>query len=47
MILLFFNDTAGQNRKPEYKKVYQLNYKIEVPVTAGLFAFNYYGFGYY
>jgi len=35
----------GQDNKPVRKKVYKLNYKIEIPVTVGLYAINYYGFG--
>ncbi|MFK5857621.1 MAG: phosphatase PAP2 family protein [Bacteroidota bacterium] len=41
---ILFNADA-QNKKPEHVKVYNLNYKIEIPVTIGLIAANYYGFG--
>jgi len=34
--------TYGQNNKSEHEKVYRLNYKVEIPVTVGLFAANYY-----
>ena len=34
----------GQDGKSVHKKVYKINYKIDIPVTAGLFAINYYGF---
>ncbi len=37
-------NTYGQNSKPDHKKVYHLNYKVEIPVTVGLIAANYYGF---
>ena len=35
-------NTYGQNGKSEHEKVYRLNYKVEIPVTIGLFAANYY-----
>ena len=35
----------GQNSKHEPEKVYHLNYKVDIPVTVGLIAANYYGFG--
>jgi len=35
----------GQDSISEHKKIYRLNYKVEVPVTVGLIAANYYGFG--
>ena len=34
----------GQNSKSEHNKVYHLNYKVDIPVTVGLIATNYYGF---
>ncbi|MCK5079568.1 MAG: phosphatase PAP2 family protein [Bacteroidales bacterium] len=34
----------GQDGKSVHEKVYKINYKIDIPVTAGLFAINYYGF---
>lgn len=36
--------TNGQDTIPVRKKVYKLNYKVEVPATVGLYAINYYGF---
>ncbi len=44
MICLVFIETNGQDSIPVRKKVYSLNYKFEIPLTAGLYAFNYYGF---
>ena len=34
----------GQDSIPIRKKVYSLNYKFEIPLTAGLYAINYYGY---
>ncbi len=42
---LIFITANGQDTIAESGKVYKLNYKIEIPVTVGLYAFNYYGFG--
>ena len=42
--LLLLN-VDGQDTSAVREKVYKLNYKIEIPVTVGLFAINYYGFG--
>jgi hypothetical protein len=42
---LVFINTNGQDSKSVRKKVYSLNYKFEIPLTAGLYAVNYYGFG--
>ena len=36
-------NTYGQISKSEHEKVYRLNYKVEIPVTVGIFAINYYG----
>lgn len=44
IICLLFITATAQDKKPERKKVYKLNYKVEIPVTAGLYAINYYGF---
>ena len=41
---LFLINTEGQNNIPNHEKVYHLNYKVDIPVTAGLIAANYYGF---
>ena len=43
MCLVLINSNA-QDSKSEHKKVYRLNYKFEIPLTAGLIAANYYGF---
>ena len=45
LIFLFVFDVSGQDSLLVRKKVYQLNYKFEAPLTVGLFALNYYGFG--
>ena len=45
LLFSFVFDVSGQDSLPVQKKVYQLNYKLEIPITAGLFALNYYGFG--
>lgn len=44
-MVLFFTEMYGQDSISIRKKVYNLNYKFEVPLTVGLFALNYYGFG--
>ena len=41
---LLFLSSVAQEKKPERKKVYKLNYKVEIPVTVALFGINYYGF---
>jgi len=41
--LCFFNSNAQVNNLKQ-DKVYNFNRKVEIPVTAGLFAFNFYGF---
>ena len=33
----------GQDTKPDRGNVYRLNYKVDVPITAGMFALNFYG----
>lgn len=45
--LIFFIvfQSSGQDSVAVHKKVYNFNYKFEVPLTVGLFALNYYGFG--
>lgn len=45
IICLFLLKVNGQDSTSVRKKVYKLNYKIEIPVTVGLYAINYYGFG--
>jgi len=45
IICLFLLNVNGQDSTSVRKKVYKLNYKIEIPVTVGLYAINYYGFG--
>lgn len=42
---LILVSTYGQNNQSEHKKVYHLNYKIDIPISVGLIAANYYGFG--
>lgn len=44
MAFFILVNTYGQRSKSEHKKVYHLNYKLEIPITAGLIAANYYGF---
>ncbi len=44
IICLVLINTNAQESKDEHKKVYHLNYKVDIPATAGLFAINYYGF---
>ncbi len=45
--LIFFIvfQSSGQDSLAVRKKVYKYNYKWEAPLTVGLFALNYYGFG--
>lgn len=45
-IFIFFIvfHSSGQDSLAVPNKVYNFNYKLEVPFTAGLFALNYYGF---
>jgi membrane-associated phospholipid phosphatase len=43
-ILIILNITCQVNHETR-QKVYSINYKVEIPVTLGLFAVNYYGFG--
>lgn len=45
LITILITDISGQDSIPVQKKVYNLNYKIDVPLTVGLFALDYYGFG--
>jgi len=33
----------GQDTKPDLGKVYRINYKVDVPITIGLFGLNFYG----
>ena len=44
LILLFILQSFAQDKKKEKKKVYKLHYAIEIPITVGLFSFNYWGF---
>jgi len=44
IICLLFINASGQDSIPAHKKGYHLNYIVEIPVTVGLFAINYYGF---
>ena len=44
LICLFIIETNAQIGKPEPGKVYKLNYKVEIPLTGGLFALNFLGF---
>lgn len=41
-VCLIIINTYGQDIKPEQEDVYHLSYKIEIPITVGLFAINYY-----
>jgi len=45
ILTILFTKIYGQDSIPVHKNVYNLNYKIEIPLTVGLFALNYYGFG--
>ena len=44
LICLFTIESNAQGGKPEPEKVYKLNYKVEIPLTGGLFALNFLGF---
>ncbi len=44
LICLFIIESNAQVGKPEPEKVYKLNYKVEIPLTGGLFALNFLGF---
>jgi membrane-associated phospholipid phosphatase len=44
VIISFFYAVNAQDSIPEKKEVYKVNLAVEAPVTAGLFAINYYGF---
>lgn len=44
MVCLVFASTFGQNSKPDTSKVYNLNYKFEIPLTIGLMATSFGGF---
>jgi len=44
LICLFIIESNAQVGKPEQEKVYKLNYKVEIPLTGGLFALNFLGF---
>jgi len=39
-----FTGTNGQDSTAIHKKVYNIKYKIDVPLTASMFALNFYGF---
>jgi len=43
IICLFTIESNGQDNKSNHKKVYNLNYKFDIPLTAGMFALNIYG----
>ncbi len=45
LALLLFLNIHGQDNKGRENNVYSINHKVEIPVTLGLFAVNYYGFG--
>lgn len=44
LICLFVIETNAQVGETDSGKVYQLNYKVEIPVTVGMFAMNFLGF---
>ena len=44
LICLFIIESNAQVGIPEPEKVYKLNYKIEIPITGGMFALNFLGF---
>jgi len=44
LICLFIIESNAQVGKPGPEKVYKLNYKVEIPLTGGLFALNFLGF---
>jgi len=48
ILILFsivFTQVVAQKKSSPPKKIYKLNHKVEIPVIAGLFALNIYGFG--
>ncbi len=44
IVCLIFNHVFCQNTKSAHNKVYNLNYKLEIPLTIGLMATSYGGF---
>lgn len=40
---LFLNSSNAQDEKLNRNKIYKLNYYVDVPVTVGMYAFNFYG----
>jgi membrane-associated phospholipid phosphatase len=44
LICLFIIESNAQLGKAEPEKVYKLNYKVEIPITGGMFALNFLGF---
>jgi len=43
LICLILNHSNAQGVRPKQDKVYKLNYKVEIPVTVGLFGLNFCG----
>jgi len=41
---LFILETHAQDKSPDKKKIYKMNYYVDVPVTLGMFGLNFYGF---
>ena len=44
LVCLFIIESAAQVGGPAPDKVYKMNYKVELPLTAGMFALNFLGF---
>jgi len=44
LVFLFIIQAYGQDSISAPKKVYKLNYKVELPLTGGMFALNFLGF---
>ena len=45
LVLLTTIVSYAQKTKSDHQKIYKINYKSELPLTLGLYAINYYGFG--
>jgi len=43
IVFSLINNSKAQDTIKEQEKVYKLNYRVEIPVTVGLFALNFYG----
>jgi len=44
LICIFIHEINAQNDSTSHSKVYNLNYKVELPLTGGMFALNFLGF---